>query len=89
MYVNNHFTESEGEEEDVIIEKLEAAHPTQTPDVVCLPAGLYTRNNWDRYPSTDFNTSTPTSPWSLRPATTALTGSSTPRHSHGRSGSAR
>jgi subtilisin family serine protease len=45
VYVNNHFTESEGEEEDVIIEKLNQLITTQNPDVVCLPAGLYARNN--------------------------------------------
>ena len=52
VYVNNHFTESEGEEEDVIIEKLNQLITTQNPDVVCLPAGLYARNN---SPSLPFN----------------------------------
>jgi subtilisin family serine protease len=45
VYVNNHFTESEGEAEDVIVQKLNQLITTQNPDVVCLPAGLYARNN--------------------------------------------
>lgn len=50
VYVNNHFTESEGEAEDVIIRKLDELITSQSPDVVCLPAGLYTRNNWQSPP---------------------------------------
>jgi subtilisin family serine protease len=52
VYVNNHFTESEGEAEDIILDKLDQLITTQNPDVVCLPAGLYTRNN---SPSLPFN----------------------------------
>jgi subtilisin family serine protease len=50
VYVNNHFTESEGEAEDVIIRKLDELITGQHPDVVCLPAGLYTRNDWEPLP---------------------------------------
>jgi hypothetical protein len=50
VYVNNHFTESEGEAEDVIIRKLNELIARQSPDLVCLPAGLYTRNNWQSPP---------------------------------------
>lgn len=45
VYVNNHFTESEGEAEDVIVEKLNQLITNQKPDLVCLPAGLYARKN--------------------------------------------
>jgi subtilisin family serine protease len=50
IYVNNHFTESEGEAEDVIIQKLSQLIQSQQPDVVCLPAGLYTHNDWEPLP---------------------------------------
>jgi subtilisin family serine protease len=50
VYVNNHFTESEGEAEDVIIQKLNQLIQRESPDVVCLPAGLYTRNDWQSPP---------------------------------------
>ncbi len=46
VYVNNHFTKSGGELEHVIIDKLEQLIREQSPDVVCLSAGTYTRNNW-------------------------------------------
>jgi hypothetical protein len=46
VYVGNHFTESGGERESVIIQKLEQLIHDQSPDVVCLPAGTYTRKNW-------------------------------------------
>ncbi len=52
VYVNNHFTESEGEAEDVIVKKLNQLITGQKPDLVCLPAGLYPRNN---APSLPFN----------------------------------
>ena len=52
VFVNDHFTESEGEAEDVIIRKLDQLITAQSPDLVCLPAGLYARNNW---PSLPFN----------------------------------
>jgi hypothetical protein len=50
VFVNNHFTESEGEEEDVMIEKLDQLIRNQNPDVVCFPAGLYVRNNSQSLP---------------------------------------
>jgi subtilisin family serine protease len=50
VHVNNHFTESEGEAEDVIIQKLSQLIQSQSPDVVCLPAGLYTHNDWEPLP---------------------------------------
>jgi hypothetical protein len=50
VFVNNHFTDSEGEEEDVMIDKLDQLIRTQNPDVVCLPAGLYARNNSQSLP---------------------------------------
>ena len=46
VYVGDHFTESGGELESVMIEKLEALVQEHNPDVVCLPAGTYTRENW-------------------------------------------
>jgi Subtilase family len=46
VYVGNHFTESGGELEHVIIRKLEQLIKDQAPDLVCLPAGTYTRENW-------------------------------------------
>ncbi len=46
VYVGDHFTESGGELESVMIEKLEELVQTFKPDVVCLPAGTYTRENW-------------------------------------------
>jgi hypothetical protein len=50
VFVNNHFTESEGEEEDVMIAKLDQLIKNQNPDVVCFPAGLYARNNSQSLP---------------------------------------
>jgi len=50
VYVNNHFTESEGEAEDVIVQKLNQLITGQNPDLVCLPAGLYARNNSQSLP---------------------------------------
>ena len=50
IYVNNHFTESEGEAEDVIVQKLSQLIQSHQPDVVCLPAGLYTHNDWEPLP---------------------------------------
>ena len=46
VYVNDHFTMSGGELEYVIIQKLEQLILDQSPDVVSLSAGTYTRNNW-------------------------------------------
>ena len=71
VFVNNHFTESEGEAEDVIVQKLNQLITDQNPDLVCLPAGLYARNNSQSLPFNQLHQSTPTSPWSLLPATTA------------------
>jgi hypothetical protein len=55
VFVNNHFTESEGEAEDVIVQKLNQLITTQNPDVVCLPAGLYARNDWEPLPFTQLH----------------------------------
>ena len=46
VYVGDHFTDSGGELESVMIAKLEALVQKHKPDVVCLPAGTYTRENW-------------------------------------------
>jgi subtilisin family serine protease len=46
VYVNDHFTMSGGELEYVIIQKLEQLILDQSPDLVSLSAGTYTRNNW-------------------------------------------
>jgi hypothetical protein len=46
VYVNNHFTQSGGEREDVIIRKLEELILNYEPDVVNLSAGTYTRRSW-------------------------------------------
>ena len=46
VYVGNHFTKSGGELEYVIVSKLEQLIATQSPDLVNLSAGTYTRNNW-------------------------------------------
>lgn len=46
VYVADHFTKSGGELEHVIIDKLEQLIADQSPDVVNLSAGGYTRNNW-------------------------------------------
>jgi hypothetical protein len=54
VYVNNHFDKSDGEREHVIIGKLEQLIQEQSPDVVCLAAGTYTRNNWPALAFSDF-----------------------------------
>ena len=46
VYVGDHFTDSGGELESVMIAKLEELVQKHKPDVVCLPAGTYTRENW-------------------------------------------
>jgi hypothetical protein len=46
VYVNNHFTLSGAEREDVMIHKLEQLITDYAPDVVNLSAGTYTRGNW-------------------------------------------
>lgn len=46
VYVGNHFTKSGGELEYVIVSKLEQLIATQSPDLVNLSAGTYTRKNW-------------------------------------------
>jgi Subtilase family len=46
VFVNNHFSQSGGEREDVIIRKLEELILNFGPDVVNLSAGTYTRRNW-------------------------------------------
>jgi subtilisin family serine protease len=47
VYVNNHFALSGGEREHVIIQKIEQLIAEQSPDVVNLSAGTYTRRNWN------------------------------------------
>ncbi len=54
VYVNNHFTLSGGVLEHVIIAKLEELIEEQSPDVVNLSAGTYTRNNWAPLAFTEF-----------------------------------
>jgi subtilisin family serine protease len=54
VYVNNHFDKSGGELEHVIIAKLEQLIQEQSPDVICLSAGTYTRNNWAPLAFSDF-----------------------------------
>jgi subtilisin family serine protease len=54
VYVNNHFTLSGGVLEHVIIAKLEQLIQEQSPDVVSLSAGTYTRNNWAPLAFTEF-----------------------------------
>jgi Subtilase family len=54
VYVNNHFDKSGGELEHVIIGKLEQLIQEQSPDVICLSAGTYTRNNWAPLAFSDF-----------------------------------
>lgn len=54
VYVSNHFTKSGGELEHVIIAKLEQLIREQSPDVICLPAGTYTRKNWAPLAFSDF-----------------------------------
>jgi subtilisin family serine protease len=54
VYVNDHFTLSGGVLEHVIIAKLEQLIEEQSPDVVSLSAGTYTRNNWAPLAFTEF-----------------------------------
>ena len=54
VYVNDHFSESGGELEHVIIAKLEQLLAEQSPDIVSLSAGTYTRNNWAPLAFTEF-----------------------------------
>jgi len=46
VHVNDHFTLSGAEREDVIIHKMEQLIADYQPDVVNLSAGTYTRENW-------------------------------------------
>lgn len=54
VHVTNHFTKSGGELEHVIIQKLEQLIQDQSPDVICLAAGTYTRNGWDSLAFSEF-----------------------------------
>ena len=88
MYVNNHFTESEGEAEDVIIRKLDELITSQSPDVVCLPAGLYTRNNWQSPPFNQLHQMHPNITLVASAGNDSKSDRSTPPRTRGRSGSA-
>jgi hypothetical protein len=46
VVVNNHFTLAAAEVEVVIIQKIEEMIQNHSPDVICLPAGTHTRENW-------------------------------------------
>jgi hypothetical protein len=59
VYVNNHFTESEGEAEDVIVRKINELIAQQKPHLVCLPAGLYARKNAQSLPFNQLHTQHP------------------------------
>lgn len=54
IYVNDHLTLSAAEREDVILQKIEELIQNHSPDVICLPAGTYTRNNWVNLGFNDF-----------------------------------
>jgi Subtilase family len=62
VYVSDHFTLSGAEKEDVIVDKIEDLILNQAPDVICLPAGTYTRNNWVSLGFDTFNTQHPDIP---------------------------
>jgi hypothetical protein len=59
VYVSDHFTESEGEAEDVIVRKINELITQQSPDLVCLPAGLYARKNAPSLPFNQLHTQHP------------------------------
>ena len=46
VVVNNHFTLAAAQVETVIIQKVEEMIQNHSPDVICLPAGTHTRQNW-------------------------------------------
>jgi hypothetical protein len=54
IIVNNHFTLAAAEVEDVIIQKVDEMIQNHSPDVICLPAGTHTRNNWVNLGFNDF-----------------------------------
>jgi Subtilase family len=54
VFVNNHFSTSGGELESVMVEKLEEL-AQQSPDIINLSAGTYTRNNWTALGFDSFN----------------------------------
>jgi subtilisin family serine protease len=62
VYVNDHFTESAAEDEAVIIRKLEELIRDQSPNLICLPAGTYTRKGWDSLGFSDFQARHPNIP---------------------------
>ena len=54
VYVGNHFPTSGGELEHVVVSKLEDLIRDQSPDVIILAAGTYTRNNLAPLAFSDF-----------------------------------
>jgi Subtilase family len=54
IIVNNHFTSAAADVETVIVQKVEEMIQKHSPDVICLPAGTDTRNNWVQLGFNDF-----------------------------------
>jgi hypothetical protein len=54
IIVNSHFTLAAAQIETVIAQKVEEMIQNHSPDVICLPAGTDTRNNWDLVSFNDF-----------------------------------
>jgi hypothetical protein len=59
VYVSDHFSLSGGELEYVIIQKIEELIQKESPNLICLPAGSYTRNNWLPLSFSNFGTKHP------------------------------
>jgi Subtilase family len=59
VYVNDHFSLSGGELEYVIIQKIEELIQNESPNLICLPAGTNTRNNWIPLSFSNFTTKHP------------------------------
>ena len=89
VYVGNHLPYSGGTLEYMLARDLEGLIAGQSPDLINLSAGGYTRGDVPPLSFIEFRRGIPTSRWSPRPATTARTGGSGPRPSTGRSPSAR
>ena len=54
IIVNSHFTLAAAQIETVIAQKVEEMIQNHSPDVICLPAGTHTRNNWVNLGFNDF-----------------------------------